>query len=35
LPRVAHFLHGSTTAAGEACDTDDYRNEAQHMDGGH
>jgi hypothetical protein len=35
LPRVAHFLHGSAAATGQAGDTDKYRNEAQHKGNGH
>jgi hypothetical protein len=35
LSSIAHFLHGSAAAAGQAGDTDKYRNEAQHMDDGH
>ncbi|MDB6084678.1 MAG: hypothetical protein JWN43_2559 [Gammaproteobacteria bacterium] len=35
LARIAHFLHGSAAAAGQAGDTDNYRNEAQHKGNGH
>jgi hypothetical protein len=35
LARVAHLLHGRTGAADEACNSDKYRNEAQHRGHGH
>ena len=35
LARIAHFLHRGACAAGEAGDTDEYRNDPQHKVNGH
>jgi hypothetical protein len=35
LTRIAHLLHGSSGAAGQAGDADKYRDEAQHKGNGH